>query len=567
MRVALYVPCYNGAAWLHDCLTALLAQNRPADQVAVVDDGSTDGSAEIARSFAPRVRLISHDANRGLAVARNTALSELDCDVLASVDADVCAAPDWLRHLLAGFDSPRTAAVGGKLLEAHQTRVADRWRARHMAQHAGDFPRRNPSVLPGANVALRREVVRALGGYDESFRTNYEDADLQHRLIERGYHCRYTPEAVAFHQRADTARSVLRTYWGWLRPADERMGLFSSRDGLARRRARLLESARRMLWDDMADGEPALGYLSLAVALLFPLADAHHAALLAETRRNDARTRELLSGGAGWLAALRTTPRTAWVADDLRALEWWPAARFDVEPVQSSADLRAALDALPAAWWPALGRARNALAAEEGWAEPELRPVDVNERRGTPPQMDDVLAVIEHGPPHLRDRVLVTRTHAPIAGRTSIAAHRIGWLPPSPFQQSLLATGMTTWGDTAPLDVVPPWRADQIDPLQSLDELAEAERALSRGETERAAWLALGAVLLARRAYTAFATERREALRRSWPEATDVLDGPVGEMVRRARQLLEDWHFTWEDAGPTAGARSRFQIVRGAAAP
>src|SRR5215216_4415477 len=114
MRVALYVPCYNGAVWLHDCLTALLAQDRPADEVAVVDDGSTDGSAEIAQSFAPRVRLISHDVNRGLAVARNTALSVLECNVLASVDADVCAAQDWLRQLLAGFDSPRTAAVGGK---------------------------------------------------------------------------------------------------------------------------------------------------------------------------------------------------------------------------------------------------------------------------------------------------------------------------------------------------------------------------------------------------------------------------------------------------------------------
>ena len=563
MRVALYVPCYNGAVWLADCLSALLAQDRSADEVAVVDDGSTDASSDIVRSFAPRVRLISHDRNRGLAVARNSALSALECDVLASVDADVVAAPDWLGHLLAAFDSPRTAAVGGKLLEAHQSRPADRWRARHMAQHSGDFPRRNPPVLPGANVAVRRAVVRALGGYDVSFRTNYEDADLQHRLIERGHHCRYTPEAVAHHQRADTPGSVLRTYWGWLRPADERIGLFDTHAGLDRRRAQLLESARPMLWQDMTDGEMAVGYLSLAVALLFPLADAHHAASLAKARHDDPI--EFLSRGAGWLSALRRDQRTAQLAADVSALAWWPGEYFDVPSFDASAALQSALDTLPSAWWPALTRARISLDAGDGWASPAPRHPITSFAPTRSPRAYDPLAVIEHGPTHLRERVLVTRVRTASTGHASVPAHRIGWLPPSPLQQSLLATGVIVEGDHAALDAVPPWRPDQIDPLLSLDELTGAEAALRSGETDRASWRALGALLIARRAYTAFAGERRSALQRSWPEAADLFGAPVQEIVRLARALVEEWLFVWEGNGPTTASRSRFKALRGAA--
>ncbi|MGH2352530.1 MAG: glycosyltransferase family 2 protein, partial [Chloroflexota bacterium] len=212
MRVSGYIPCYNGAAWLADCLDALLAQTRPFDELLVIDDGSIDDSAAIARRYGPGVRLVQHPRNLGLAVARNTALASTTGDVLASVDADVRASPTWLAHLLDAFRSPRVAAAGGRLLEARQERLADRWRAAHMAQHAGDFPLLNPPVLPGANVAVRQDVARELGGYDESFRTNYEDADFQHRLAAAGYLCRYEPAALAYHLRTDSASTVLRTY-------------------------------------------------------------------------------------------------------------------------------------------------------------------------------------------------------------------------------------------------------------------------------------------------------------------------------------------------------------------
>jgi hypothetical protein len=387
--LSLYVPCNKGAPWLADSQDALQAQSRPADEVLVVDDGSTDDSAAIAGRYAGRVRLVSHAGNRGLAVARNTALSVARGEIVASVDADVRVTSTWLERLLTAFTSPRVVAVGGRLEEANRQRLADAWRAAHMAQHAGDFPLLNPPVLPGANVAVRPEVVRALGGYDESFRTNYEDADLQHRLQAAGYLCRYEPGAVAFHLRRDDASSVLRTYWGWLRPPFERQGAFGGVSGLAAKAGANAGFARQALWLDLTGGRPQLSYLSLLVLLAFPAADLAHAHRRASERGAAAGAAALAGLAAGWVERApqalrgRAPSLAARLRGDLERLAWWATP---ADPGAASGrgeddtldllltETRAAVEGLPRAWWPAIEGSREALAAEEGWPEPAAAP-------------------------------------------------------------------------------------------------------------------------------------------------------------------------------------------------
>ncbi|MDQ3702940.1 MAG: glycosyltransferase family 2 protein, partial [Chloroflexota bacterium] len=409
MRLSVYVPCYNGARWIGECLDALIAQSQPVDEVLVVDDGSTDASATIVAGYAPRVRLVRHPRNLGLAVARNTALARTEGEIVASVDADVRATPTWMARLLDGFSSPRVVAVGGRLLEAHQEQLPDRWRAVHMAQHAGDLPLRNPPVLPGANVAVRRDVVHALGGYDETFRTNYEDADLQHRLQAQGYLCRYEPGAVAYHLRSDTASTVLRTYWGWLRPPFERRGVFLDGAGLEGKVRANADFAGRALWRDMAAADTDLSYLSLLVLLAFPGADFAHAALRAAERGEGDRTVPLIQAAVEWAhrapSALvtRSAALAAQLTADLARIAWWDANAVGMFPRRDSAAgvtppahsgaasasaltagvgsgfveralaiVQQAVEAWPRAWWPAIEGARRRLAAEQGWSEESI---------------------------------------------------------------------------------------------------------------------------------------------------------------------------------------------------
>src|SRR5690348_2444557 len=86
LRVTASVPCYNGARWVAQTVAALREQTQPPDEILVIDDGSTDGSAALAALAGARV--ITHATNQGLAAGRNTALTEATGDVLVFVDVD-----------------------------------------------------------------------------------------------------------------------------------------------------------------------------------------------------------------------------------------------------------------------------------------------------------------------------------------------------------------------------------------------------------------------------------------------------------------------------------------------
>jgi GT2 family glycosyltransferase len=212
-RISLYVPCFNGARWIERCLAAIHGQTRPPDEVLVVDDGSTDGSAELARRAG--VVVLSHDANRGLGAARNTAVRAARFPLVASLDADCLAAPEWLATLERRLREGSFAGVGGRLVETYQTTLADRWRTFHMRQHWGDRPLDDPPFLFGNNNLFRKAALEAVGLYDERLRTNFEDVSTSEALRAAGHRLAYEPAAVVHHLRTDTLASVIRSNWRW----------------------------------------------------------------------------------------------------------------------------------------------------------------------------------------------------------------------------------------------------------------------------------------------------------------------------------------------------------------
>ena len=212
-KISVVVCTYNGAATLDDCLQGIARLRYPNHEVLVVDDGSTDGSAALARKHG--VRVIS-TPNRGLSSARNTGAAHTDGDVIAYIDDDATPDPDWLTYLARGFEQSEVTGAGGpNVLPPGSGSVAT------CVANAPGGPTHvllndtDAEHLPGCNLAVRRSAFDAIGGFDERFRVAGDDVDLCWRLLDAGGRLAFCPGAVVEHRRRDSVRGYLRQQRGY----------------------------------------------------------------------------------------------------------------------------------------------------------------------------------------------------------------------------------------------------------------------------------------------------------------------------------------------------------------
>ncbi len=207
-RMSLVICTYDGAKTLAETLDAVALLEYPSFEVIVVDDGSTDGSAEIARGYGHQV--VSTE-NQGLSAARNTGLHAATGDVVAYLDDDAAPDPHWLTYLALGFSDASIVAVGGpNVAVAGDGVVAD---AVAMAPGNPTHVLTDDRVaehIPGCNCAFRRDALTAIGGFDARFRIAGDDVDVCWRLQDEGGTIAFSPTAVVFHHRRGSVAGYLR---------------------------------------------------------------------------------------------------------------------------------------------------------------------------------------------------------------------------------------------------------------------------------------------------------------------------------------------------------------------
>ena len=211
-HVTLVVPCYNVADTLGRALSAVETLDPAPARVLCVDDGSTDGTGELIRTW-EGVDLVTHSENRGLGATLNTALSRTDTRGLAKIDADILVGHDWLGKLCRVCAEQDVALVQGRF-EEQVTTLADEWRAKHPSPTFPSEPR-DDDPINGSNILCRTAALRDVGGWDEQYERAFDDITLCLRLIDAGYHIHYSPDVVATHVRTDTWREVLHTAWAY----------------------------------------------------------------------------------------------------------------------------------------------------------------------------------------------------------------------------------------------------------------------------------------------------------------------------------------------------------------
>jgi GT2 family glycosyltransferase len=203
-RVSVLVCSYNGAATIAETLTHATRLDYPDYEVIVVDDGSTNGVAEIANRFP--VRLIVQP-NQGLSAARNAALHAATGDVVAYLDDDAYPDPHWLTYLVRTLLSGNYVGVGGPNLACPEDgEVAE------CVAHAPGGPTHvllDDTVaehIPGCNMAFFREPLLDINGFDPRFRIAGDDVDICWRLQEAGGVIAFAPTAQVWHHRRPTVR-------------------------------------------------------------------------------------------------------------------------------------------------------------------------------------------------------------------------------------------------------------------------------------------------------------------------------------------------------------------------
>jgi GT2 family glycosyltransferase len=206
--VTIVIPNYNGAALLPELFSSLAAQTLAPDCVLVVDDASTDSSAELAATLGARV--LPLDANRGFAAAVNYGVRSASTEWVAILNSDVTLAPDWLAILVEAAAASGADFVCGPLLSATETgsldggydllsRAACPWRA------GSGFPLSSLLAPPDAwlpaftALLLRRRDFLDLGGLEEAFESYLEDVDFGLRCREAGIRGLFVANAIAFH--------------------------------------------------------------------------------------------------------------------------------------------------------------------------------------------------------------------------------------------------------------------------------------------------------------------------------------------------------------------------------
>jgi N-acetylglucosaminyl-diphospho-decaprenol L-rhamnosyltransferase len=225
--IAIGIVNYNTCEHLRTCLAAV--ESEAPSQVIVVDNASSDGSAEMVRAHYPWVMLHANKTNLGFGAAANQAIASCTAKYVLLLNSDTLLPTGALQALGAYLDlHPRAAIVGPRLVNPDGTLQAScypfptplhtflenstsaillgRLIRRHVPvlrnSYLRTWPHSSARVVPwvkGAALAIRREAFDAVGGFDESFFMYFEDADLCYRLQAAGWQVHFAPVTTVVH--------------------------------------------------------------------------------------------------------------------------------------------------------------------------------------------------------------------------------------------------------------------------------------------------------------------------------------------------------------------------------
>jgi len=210
MRIAVTISVYNEEHNIAHLLDCLLRQTHLPDEIVIVDDGSSDRTAELIGDYAKQHSFIHYvyQENAGIAVARNKAWKNTTADICVFTDGDCSPDTTWIEQLLGPFEDERVGATAG----TYRTINTESLLARFIGMEIS-WKYRNVSGEIDAhgtyNLAVKRTVLEEMQGFNEKFNVSGEDWDLTCRISAK-YKIIFVPQAVVGHYHPEKIWSYLK---------------------------------------------------------------------------------------------------------------------------------------------------------------------------------------------------------------------------------------------------------------------------------------------------------------------------------------------------------------------
>lgn len=218
--VSVLIPVYCEEKGIEATLEAALRIDYPRFEIVVVDDGSTDGTADRVMPYVERgkIRLVRKTVNEGKAMALNDALPCLNGEIVLTLDADAVVESGILRALVPHFSSARVAAVTGNPRVSNRRSLLSKIQLIEFTSVVGLLRRAQRvwgriQTVSGVVVAFRKIALLDVGLFDPSMAT--EDIDMSWRLQKRFWDVRYEPKALVWMQVPETLRGLWRQRRRW----------------------------------------------------------------------------------------------------------------------------------------------------------------------------------------------------------------------------------------------------------------------------------------------------------------------------------------------------------------
>jgi len=222
--VTIVVPAFNEGIVIQPALRALIDLDYPNFEVIVVDDGSTDDTYEKAMEVAREsvdvsIRVITK-RNAGKAEALNTGMTLARGEFILNMDGDTKLSRNTLRVCIPHFDNPSIGAVAGNVKVINRENIWSNIQSLEyveglaMARKAQSFIR-SVNIIPGPIGVFRKSVLQQVGGYDHD--TFAEDCDLTLKLLMKGWHIAYEPNAIAWVETPSRLLDLLKQRYRWTR--------------------------------------------------------------------------------------------------------------------------------------------------------------------------------------------------------------------------------------------------------------------------------------------------------------------------------------------------------------